>query len=316
MENLIIIGSGPAGLTAAIYASRANVNPLLFEGDLPGGQLTTTTEIENFPGFPKGILGSELMAQMKEQAKRFGAKIESKIVDKVDFSNGLKVFSGGKEYMAKSVIISTGAKARMLGLPREDEFLARGLHTCATCDGFFYKDKTVAVIGGGDSALEESLFLANLAKKVFIIHRRDEFRASKIMQKRVFENPKIEVVWNTEVSEYLGEKMLSGLKLHKGPPFMKKLAVDEPHKGRSFMGELAVDGVFLAVGHIPNTDIFKGQIELFENGYVKTKDFVKTNIEGVFTAGDCADFVYRQAITSAGSGCAAAMEAEKFLTSF
>lgn len=295
-----MIGSGPAGLTAAIYASRANLNPLLFEGDLPGGQLTTTTEIENFPGFPKGILGSELMMQMKEQAKRFGARIESKTINKVDFSNGLKVFSGEKEYEAKSIIISTGAKARMLGLPREDEFLARGLHTCATCDGFFYKDKTVAVIGGGDSALEESLFLANLVKKVFIIHRRDEFRASKIMQKRVFENPKIEVVWNMEVSEYLGEKMLSGLKLYEGPTFVK---------------ELAVDGVFLAVGHIPNTDIFKGQVELFENGYVKTKDFVKTNIEGVFAAGDCADFVYRQAITSAGSGCAAAMEAEKFLTS-
>lgn len=301
VRNLIIVGSGPAGYTAALYAARGDLSPLVFAGDQPGGQLTTTTDIENFPGFPEGIGGIQLVENMKQQAERFGADVAMKTVSRVDFSGTIKtVYVGDTAYQAHAIIIATGARSRTLELPRENELWAKGIHTCATCDGFFYKGKTVAVVGGGDSAMEESNFLTKFADKVYIIHRNDSFKASDIMQKRAKNNPKIEIIWNTEVKEYRGEDKLTGLKLQN---------VETGEET-----ELKTDALFFAIGHIPNTDIFKGQINLDEHtGYINARDDVYTNIEGVFAAGDCVDYTYRQAITAAGYGCQAAIAAERWL---
>jgi thioredoxin reductase (NADPH) len=302
-HNLIIIGSGPAGWTAAIYAARADLKPILFEGPQPGGQLTTTTEVENFPGFPQGILGPELMANMREQAKRFDTEIISENVTAVDFSaRPFKVTAGDKTYETKTVIISTGATARRLGLESEKALYGKGVSACATCDGFFFRGKTVAIVGGGDSAMEEANFLTRFAEKVYLVHRRDAFRASKVMQERTFANPKIEVVWNTAVDEILGVDVghVTGVRF-------KDTVTGETR-------EQALDGVFAAIGHDPNTVLFKGVLDLDEKNYIKTvPGSTRTNIPGVFAAGDVQDAKYRQAISAAGSGCMAALDAEKFL---
>ncbi len=302
-RNLIIIGSGPAGYTAAVYAARAELKPLMFEGHEPGGQLMTTTEVENFPGFPQGVLGPELMAKMKEQAQRFETEIISDFVESVDLSaRPYKVAAGGQTYETRSIIISTGATARRLGLESEKALYGKGVSACATCDGFFFKGKNVAIVGGGDSAMEEANFLTRFAEKVYLIHRRDSFRASKAMQQRTFDNPKIEVVWNTAVEEILGVDVghVTGVKL-------KDTVTGETR-------EMALDGVFAAIGHKPNTSLFKGVVDMDEKGYIKTiPGSARTNLPGVFAAGDVQDSRYRQAITAAGSGCMAALEAEKFL---
>jgi len=299
--KLIIIGSGPAGYTAAIYAARGGLKPLVLAGPQPGGQLTTTTTVENFPGFPEGIQGYELISNMQKQAERFGATIQFETATKVDFSaTPKKIWVNEKLYTAPAVIITTGSRSRTLGLDREQELWNKGIHTCATCDGFFYKDKTVAVIGGGDSAMEESSFLSKVAKKVYIIHRKDSFKASKIMQQRTRENKKIEILWNTEITKYLGEKHLTGLELFNNQTNVKKT--------------MEIDALFFAIGHIPNTDIFKGQIDLHEQtGYIAAQDNVYTNIEGVFAGGDCVDHIYRQAVSAAGLGCMAQIAAERWL---
>jgi thioredoxin reductase (NADPH) len=301
INELIILGSGPAGFTAAIYAARAGLAPLVLAGPQPGGQPTTTTVIENFPGFPEGVPGPQLMQNMQKQAEKFGAEIKSATADKVDFANEpKKIFAGGEIYQARAVIIATGSRYRTLGLPKEKELLARGLHICATCDGFFYRGKTVAVLGGGDSAMEESSFLTKFAGKVYLIHRRGEFRASEIMKKRTLANKKIEIILNSEVMEYLGENRLNGIKI-------KNVLTNE-------ITELKIDGLFFAIGHIPNTEIFKGQLALNEKeGHIAVTENVYTNIEGVFVAGECADYTYRQTITSAGFGAMAAMAARKWL---
>ncbi len=302
-RDVIIIGSGPAGWTAAIYAARADLKPVLFEGPEPGGQLTTTTEVENFPGFPKGILGPELMANMREQAKRFETEIISDKVTAVDFSSSLlKVMVGDTVYESKTVIVSTGATARRLGLESEKALYGKGVSACATCDGFFFKGKNVIIVGGGDSAMEEANFLTRFAAKVYLVHRRDAFRASKVMQERTFANPKIEVVWNTGVEDILGTEVghVTGVKL--------KDTVS------GVVREMAIDGVFAAIGHEPNTALFKGILDLDEKGYIKTvPGSTRTNVPGVFAAGDVQDAKYRQAISAAGTGCMAALEAEKFL---
>ena len=301
--NVIIIGSGPAGWTAAIYAARADLKPILFEGPQPGGQLTTTTEVENFPGFPQGILGPELMAKMREQAARFGTEIISETVTAVDFSSRpFKITAGDKMYEAKTVIVSTGATARRLGLESEKALYGKGVSACATCDGFFFRGKTVAVVGGGDSAMEEANFLTRFAEKVYLIHRRDAFRASKVMQERTFANPKIEIVWNTAVDEILGVDVghVTGVRL--------KDTVT------GALRELPLDGVFAAIGHEPNTALFKGVLDLDEKNYIRTiPGSTHTNVDGVFAAGDVQDAKYRQAISAAGTGCMAALEVEKFL---
>jgi thioredoxin reductase (NADPH) len=301
--NVIIIGSGPAGWTAAIYAARADLKPILFEGPQPGGQLTTTTEVENFPGFPQGILGPELMAKMREQAARFGTEIISETVTAVDFSSRpFKITAGDKMYEAKTVIVSTGATARRLGLESEKALYGKGVSACATCDGFFFRGKTVAVVGGGDSAMEEANFLTRFAEKVYLIHRRDAFRASKVMQERTFANPKIEIVWNTAVDEILGVDVghVTGVRL--------KDTVT------GALRELPLDGVFAAIGHEPNTALFKGVLDLDEKNYIRTiPGSTRTNVDGVFAAGDVQDAKYRQAISAAGTGCMAALEVEKFL---
>src|SRR3989338_5532182 len=302
METIIILGTGIAGLTAAIYAARANLSPLLISGPEDGGQLTLTTEVENFPGFEHGIQGPELINTCKKQAERFGARFKVDIV--TEFNQIKKGFEltlmSGEKIKTKTLIIATGASARWLGIPSEQKYKGRGVTTCATCDGAFFKGKEVIVIGGGDSAMEESNFLTKFCTKVTVIHRKDEFRASKIMQDRFFKNPKCKVIWDNEVVEILGDgKRVTGVKLRN------------VKTGK--VSEFKTDGVFLAIGHIPNTSIFKGMLDMNENGYLITDRFMKTNIPGVFAAGDVQDTRYRQAITAAGSGCHAAMEAEKYL---
>lgn len=299
----LIIGSGPAGYTAAIYAARANMNPVVYEGLQPGGQLTTTTEIENFPGFPEGITGPELMDRMKAQAQRFGTDVRFGYITKVDFSGyPLKVIADHThEIEAESVIIATGATAKYLGLESEEKFRGLGVSACATCDGFFYRGKDVAVVGGGDTACEEASYLAGLCNKVYMIVRRDELRASKVMQKRVLNNPKIEILWNHNTVEILGDNSgVTGAKLINNKTNEEKI--------------INIHGFFLAIGHTPNTNIFKEYLQTDENGYIITeKGSTKTNIPGVFAAGDVQDPKYRQGITAAGSGCMAAKDAETFL---
>lgn len=304
-KKVIIIGSGPAGFTAAIYAARANLSPVILEGDQPGGQLTTTNDVENYPGFVDGITGPDLMDTMRKQAVRFGAESKFEYVTKVDFSaRPHKVWVGQKEYTADTVIISTGASAKYLGLPSEEKLKGFGVSACATCDGFFYRDKEVFVVGGGDSALEEAGFLTKFASKVYLIHRRDEFRGSKIMRKRVLDNPKVEVLWNTTIDEVLGEPDKGGVV----GAILKDTVTGETR-------EQSIDGIFMAIGHTPNTGIFKEYLKTNDAGYLITKpDSTATEIPGIFAAGDVRDHVYRQAVTAAGNGCMAALEAERYLT--
>ncbi|MGA0035484.1 MAG: thioredoxin-disulfide reductase [Ilumatobacteraceae bacterium] len=306
-ERVIIIGSGPAGLTAAIYTARASLEPLVIEGepsstsDQPGGQLMLTTEVENFPGFPDGIMGPELMSNFRAQAERFGAKFVTEKVTNIDFSSRpFKVWVRDDEYHADAVIVSTGARSLMLGLEEEQRLIGHGLSTCATCDGFFFRDHHIAVVGGGDSAIEEASFLTKFASKVTLIHRRDEFRASKIMQERAFANPKIEVLWNHTVTKINGDDKVEGIEVTS--------TVD------GSVSTLPVTGVFIAIGHRPNTDLFAGVLDMDDSGYLQTKpDSSYTNIDGVFACGDVQDHTYRQAITAAGSGCMAAIDTERWL---
>ena len=303
----LIIGSGPAGYTAAIYASRANLEPIVIEGLQPGGQLTTTPEIENFPGYPNGITGPEMMEELRSQASRLGADIRTGVVTEVDFSVYplIAKTDSGQVYSAQSVIIATGATAKYLGLDDEKKYAGMGVSACATCDGFFYRKKVVAVVGGGDTACEEASYLSNLASKVYLIVRKDYLRASKAMQQRVFDNPKIEILFNTNTVGLFGDNGVEGAHLVKFKGTDQEESLD-----------ISIDGFFLAIGHKPNTDVFKQFIDLDEQGYIKTVGVTTaTNVPGVFAAGDVADPIYRQAITSAGMGAKAAIDAEKFVIS-
>jgi thioredoxin reductase (NADPH) len=302
MRNVVIIGSGPAGYTAAIYAARASLEPLLIEGTEPGGQLTLTTMVDNCPGFPEGVMGPDLMVSMRQQAERFGTEVLSGYVDRVSLDRGepFRVHVGEQEFEARTVIISTGSSAKLLGLDNERRLMGHGVSTCATCDGFFFRNKKIAVVGGGDSAMEESTFLTKFATDVALIHRRDEFRASKIMQDRALGNEKIRVYYNTVVEDVLGDDAVTGIRIRD---------VEEDKAE-----ELDLDGVFVAIGHNPNTEVFRGQVDLDEKGYVRTRPgSTLTNVAGVFACGDVQDPVYRQAVTAAGSGCMAALEAERYL---
>lgn len=305
VHNVLIIGSGPAGYTAALYAARADLSPVVLAGSQPGGQLTITTDVENYPGFPDGIMGPDMMELFKKQAERFGTEVIHEHVDRVDFTHRpFRAWVGEKEYQAKSIIISTGASAKWLGLESEVTFGGYGVSACATCDGFFFRGKTVAVVGGGDTAMEEADYLTKHASKVYLIHRRDEFRASKIMQDRVLANPKVEVIYNTALDEILGQT----------EPFPKVNAVRLKNTVTGELSNLDLDGVFIAIGHKPNSDLFKGILHMDETGYLLVQPgTTRTNIEGVFAAGDISDSTYRQAITAAGSGCMAAIDAERWL---
>ena len=310
-HEVVILGSGPAGLTAAIYTARANLKPVVIEGepsstgDQPGGQLMITTDVENYPGFPTGVLGPDLMRDFRSQAERFGAQMITEKATKVDFSDRpFKIWVGDTDtepdYLSEAVIVSTGAQSIMLGLEAEERMVGRGLSTCATCDGFFFRDQEIAVVGGGDSAMEEATFLTKFASKVTIIHRRDQLRASRIMQERAFANEKIEFLWNHAVTDLLGEEKLQGAQ------------VQNTQTGEE--SDLDVTGLFIAIGHTPNTGLFVGQLDMKENGYLTTDpDSTRTNVEGVFACGDVQDDYYRQAVTAAGSGCMAAIEAERWL---
>ncbi len=301
--NIIIIGSGPAGDTAALYAARAELKPLVIEGVPAGGQLMITTDVENYPGFVQGIQGPDLMAIFKEQAGRFGAQYITGDVTSVDFSQRpFKITVNDEDvYYARTLIIASGATAKLLGLESESALMGRGVSACATCDGFFFKGQEVIVVGGGDTAMEEALFLTRHAAKVYVVHRRDQLRASKIMQERAFNNPKIEFIWNSAVEDILGvdEGKVTGVRL-------RNVQTDD-------VSEMAIDGVFMAIGHRPNSELFVGQLDMNETGYLHTQDGTKTNVKGVFAAGDVQDWVYRQAVTAAGTGCMAAIDAERLL---
>lgn len=302
--KILIIGSGPAGYTAAIYAARAGLKPVLYMGEQPGGQLTITNDVENYPGYPEGVNGPQMMMDFQQQAERFGTDVRTGLATQVDFSiYPLKVIIDDKhEIRAESVIISTGASAKWLGLPSEQRLNGQGVSACAVCDGFFFRNQDVAVVGAGDTACEEATYLSKLCKKVYLIVRRDEMRASKIMQKRVLNAKNIEVLWNTQTQEILGENEVEGVRV------VNSLTKE--------VKEIPVQGFFVAIGHKPNTDIFKGYLDLDESGYIKTTPgSTKTNIEGVFAAGDAQDHIYRQAVTAAGTGCMAALDAERFLAS-
>lgn len=300
VEKVVIIGSGPAGLSAAIYTSREGFGPLVIVGSGGGGQLELTTTVENFPGFPDGVMGPDLVALMKKQAERFGTRFLNEDVIAVDFSKKpFRVTAGGKDYDTETVIIATGANAKTLGLPEETRFIGKGISTCATCDGSFYKDKDVIVVGGGDTAMEDSDFLTRFAKSVTIVHRRDSFRASRIMQERVFANKKIKVLWNSTIEAVLGDAKVTGAEI-------KNLLNNQ-------ITEMKIDGIFMAIGYSPNTKIFEGKLKLDEQGYLVTRDEVLTDIEGIYVAGDVADRFYRQAITASGSGVKCALHAREYL---
>ena len=303
VKDVVILGSGCAGLTAAVYAARANLKPLLIDGHEAGGQLSLTTDVENFPGFPEGVLGPELIEKMRQQAARFGTEYLTGAATAADLSRRpfRLTIAGHGEIQCKTLIVATGASARMLGLESERRLLGHGVSTCATCDGFFFKEKELVVVGGGDSAIEEGTFLTKFARRVTIVHRRDSLRASKIMQDRARKNPKVEFLWDTAVEEVLGKEKVEGVRLRNlksGEETVKK-----------------IDGLFVAIGHTPNTRVFQGQIELDKTGYIVTHQGSRTSVKGVFAAGDCQDHVYRQAVTAAGSGCMAAIDAERFLES-
>jgi len=300
-RDVVILGSGPAGYTAALYAARANLRPLVLKGLEAGGQLMLTTEVENYPGFADGIMGPELMDAMEKQAARFDAEIVAQVVTRVDLSERpFGVWAGDQEWRAKTLILATGASAKWLGVPGEDTLRGRGVSACATCDGFFFRDRELVVVGGGDTAMEEATFLTKFASKVTIVHRRDEFRASKIMQERVLSNPKVSVIWNSLIEEIMGDGAVAGVRLRD--------------VGTGEVTELATDGVFMAIGHTPNTDLVKGQLDLTDTGYVLVQEpTTRTSVLGVFAAGDVTDVIYRQAVTAAGQGCKAAIDAERFL---